>query len=171
MTTTMTLAAVALAGAAGCSTPKSWQLTGQNVAAQRAQRREEAAKVYESHRDMAQYEAAIGRWESGDPFSCESQLRSLLGRNPKHVLARRALADLALERGDVTAAERELRAALQAAPDDAQTHHSLALLLELQQRPSEAQPHFAQAAQLAPDNPLYQLSLAAPAAQPSPARF
>ncbi len=144
--------------ASGCALPKPWQKsTGADVAPLRGTRRDQAMKQFEQHRDSAQYLAAMDRWKAGDTFTCEAELRALVGRNPKHLEARQALADLALERGDTTKAETELRELLKIAPEDAQTHHSLGLLLHSQQRDTEAQEHLAKAATLAPDNMLYQL--------------
>lgn len=153
------LAAAALA-ASGCAMPKWNKLgkpTGEDVTPLRAERREAALQRFDTHRDNAQYQAAIDRWKEGDPFTCEAQLRSLVNRNPKHLPSRRALADLALERGDAAAAEKELRELLAIAPNDAQTHHSLGLLLESQDRADEARQYLLRAAELAPDNELFQL--------------
>ena len=130
------------------------------------ERRDDAMRQFEVHRDTAQYQAAMDRWQAGDPFTCEAQLRSLVSRNPKHMKAQRALADLAMERGDAEAAEAQLRELLKLEPDDAQTHHSLGLLLELRQQHEESRQHLAKAAELAPDNTLYQLCLPE---QPKPA--
>lgn len=156
--------------ASGCALPKPWQKsTGADVAPLRGTRRDQAMKQFEIHRDTAQYQAAMDRWKAGDTFTCEAELRALVGRNPQHFEARRALADLALERGDAAKAETELRELLKLAPDDAQTHHSLGLLLQSQQRETEAQEHLAKAATLAPDNMLYQLcAQPEPSAAPAP---
>ncbi|HTN77219.1 MAG TPA: tetratricopeptide repeat protein [Pirellulaceae bacterium] len=143
----------------GCATPAFLQKTGADVAPQRSDRREVAVRRFEAQRDTAQYHAAIERWSSGDPFTCEAQLRGLVARNPKSLEARRALADMALERGDSAGAEAELRELLELAPDDAQTHHSLGLLLESTDRAEESRKHLTQAAKLDPDNTLYQLCL------------
>lgn len=155
--------------ASGCSLPKPWQKsTGADVAPLRGTRREQALKQFEVHRDSAQYLAAMDRWKAGDTYTCEAELRSLVGRNPQHLEARQALADLALERGDAAKAEAELRELLKVAPNDAQTHHSLGLLLQSLQREPEAQEHLTKAATLAPDNMLYQLC-AQPASSATPA--
>jgi predicted Zn-dependent protease len=126
---------------------------------ERQARREQAIKQFEGHRNSAQYEAAMDRWKAGDPFTCEAQLRSIVGRDPQHLDSRRALADLAMERGDEAAAETQLREILKASPDDAPTHHSLGLLLQSTDRPEEAQKHLARAIELDPGNTLYRLSL------------
>ncbi len=154
----------------GCALPKPWQKsTGADVAPLRGARRDQAMKQFEVHRDSAQYMAAMERWKSGDAFTCEAQLRALVGRNPQHVEARQALADLAMERGELAKAETELRELLKVVPDNAQTHHSLGLLLQSQQRETEAQEHLAKAATLAPDNMLYQLcAQPEPSAAPAP---
>lgn len=147
----------ALAG--GCATPMPWAKKSPDVAPARAERREEALKRFEEHRDEAQYAAAMERWTAGDPDTCEAQLRSLVARNPKHLPARRALADMLLDKGNPAQAEAELVAILEFAPDDAQTQHSLGLLLESQGRFDQAHVHLARAAEIAPDNTLYQLCL------------
>jgi predicted Zn-dependent protease len=149
--------------ASGCATPKLWKPSGSDVAPLRGQRREEALSRFDSHRDHAQYQAAMDRWRANDPFTCEAQLRGIVSRNPKHLEARQALADLTLDRGDTAAAEQELREILKVAPDDPQTHHSLGLLLQSLNREVEALPRLQKAAELAPDNTLYQLCV-----QPAP---
>lgn len=154
---TSTLAMVGMAS--GCARPNALQKPTVDVAAQRAQRRQQATRQFENQRDMAQYHAAMERWNAGDRHTCEAQLRGLVSRNPKHLEARRALADLALDQGDMLRAESELREVLALAPEDAQTHHSLGLLLESANRSGEAQQHLAKAAELAPDNTLFLLCL------------
>ena len=132
----------------------------------RGQRRDEALQRFDRHRDNAQYQAAMERWRSNDPFTCEAQLRGIVRRNPEHLEARQALADLMLDRGDAAAAEQELRELLKVSPDNPQTHHSLGLLLQSLDRDPEAQPHLQRAAELAPDNTLYQLCVQPPKAVP-----
>jgi predicted Zn-dependent protease len=158
----MALSAVCLA-ACGCAAPKIWKPSGPDVAPLRGQRRVEALQRFDAHRDSAQYQAAMDRWRSNDAFTCEAQLRGIVRRNPNHLEARQALADMMLDRGDTAAAEQELRELLKIAPDDPQTNHSLGLLLQSLDREQEAQPHLIRAAELAPDNTLYQLC-----AQPAP---
>jgi len=125
----------------------------------RGERREQAMKQFEIHRDNAQYRAAIERWEAGDRFTCEAQLKGLVARNPKHMESRQALADLAMEHGDSVGAEEQLRELLKLAPDNPQTHHSLGLLLESQNKLDEARQHLKRAAELDPNSTLYQLCL------------
>ena len=156
------LCAVCL-GASGCATPKLWKPSGDDAAPLRGKRREEALARFDVHRDNAQYQAAMDRWRANDPFTCEAQLRGIIARNPEHLEARQALADLTLDRGDVVAAEQELRDLLKIAPDNPQTHHSLGLLLQSLDREAEALPHLKRAAELSPDNTLYQLCI-----QPEP---
>lgn len=142
----------------GCATsPFRAPSTELDPGAKRAAQHEEMLKQFEARRDAAQFLAAMDRWRDGDPFTCEAQLRSLVTRNPDHLEGRRALADLALERGDVAQAETELRSLLVSAPDDAHTHHSLGLLLDMTGRSTEAKPHLARAAELSPDNTFFQL--------------
>jgi Flp pilus assembly protein TadD len=142
----------------GCAAPKFLSKT-KDVAPMRGERRDEAMRQFEVHRDNAEYQAAMERWTSGDPFTCEAQLRGLVTRNPKHLAGRQALADLAMERGDGEAAEQQLRDLLKIAPDDPQTHHSLGLLLAARDQTDEARQHLSRAAELAPDNTLYQLCM------------
>lgn len=125
----------------------------------RGDRREQAMKQFEVHRDTAQYKAALERWEAGDRLTCEAQLKGLVARNPQHLESRQALADLAMERGDMAAAEEQLRELLKLAPGNPQTHHSLGLLLESQQKTADAQQHLRRAAELDPGNTMYQLCL------------
>jgi predicted Zn-dependent protease len=142
----------------GCAMPRFVSPTGPDAAGLRGERRAHAIEQFETHRDTAQFQAAMDRWRTGDSITCESQLRALVARKPNHLEARRALADLALERGDDAAAEQELRAALAIVPDDAPTHHALGLLLESSGRGGEADQHFRRAATLEPANALFQLT-------------
>ncbi len=142
---------------AGCGTSHTWLNPSAKDTPSREERREDALRRFEQHRDEAQFAGAMERWQSGDPNTCQAQLTSIVARNPKHLLARRALADLAMERGNVAQAESELRAILEIAPDDAPTQHSLGLLLESLNRTQEARVHLMRAAELVPDNTLYQL--------------
>jgi predicted Zn-dependent protease len=152
----------------GCSAPRFLKRpTGPDVSPARAERRAQATKQFEAHYDTALYEAAMDRWQSGDAAGCEAQLRGLLGRNPQHLAGRRALADLAMERGDTVAAEKELRDLLALASEDAQTHHSLGMLLESLGRFDEAQVELRRASELSPENGLYQLCLQNYPAAPS----
>jgi predicted Zn-dependent protease len=155
--------------ASGCAASKFWKPSGSDIAPLRGQRREEALSRFDAHRDNAQYQAAMDRWRANDPFTCEAQLRGIVRRNPQHLEARQALADLMLDRGDAAAAERELRELLTVAPDNPQTHHSLGLLLQSLDRDEEAAPFLLRAAELAPDNTLYQLCVQPPAAPVTPA--
>lgn len=148
-----------LAVTSGCAFPKMWKPPADEVAQKREKQREQQVHKFEEQRDSAQYLAAIERWTSGDPDTCEAQLRVIVTRNPKHIQSRRALADMALERGQVAQAEAELRELLAMKPDDPQTHHSLGLLLEAEQRQSEAREHLARAAELDPENLIFQLCL------------
>jgi Flp pilus assembly protein TadD len=143
---------------AGCAMPK-FQKAPQQIdpAEKRAAHRDEMLRHFEERRDSAQFLAAMDRWREGDPFTCEAQLRSLITRSPNHLEGRRALADLALERGDVAHAEAELRSLLGIAPEDAHTLHSLGLLLDMTGRREEARAHLSRAAELSPENTFFQL--------------
>jgi predicted Zn-dependent protease len=160
--------AVVCLGACGCAAPKLWKPGGADVAPLRGQRRDEALQRFDAHRDSAQYQAAMDRWRANDAITCEAQLRGIVRRNPKHLEARQALADMMLDRGDTAAAEEELRELLKIAPDDPQTHHSLGLLLQSLDRNEEGQPHLVRAAELAPDNTLYQLCAQPALGRPNP---
>lgn len=149
---------LALVTMCGCTGTGLGRKSG-NVGPLRDERREQAMRQFETHRDTAQYKSAIECWRTGDRFTCEAQLKSLVARNPKHLEARQALADLAMEHGDLSAAEEQLRELLKQAPNDPQTHHSLGLLLESQEKHDEAQQHLRRAAELDPDSTLYQLCL------------
>lgn len=161
--TLLVAAAMLCLGASGCATPKLWKPSGNDAAPLRGQRRDEALARFDTHRDNAQYQAAMERWRANDRFTCEAQLRGIVARNPKHIEARQALADLMLDGGDTAAAEQELRDILKVAPEGPQTHHSLGLLLQSLDREAEALPYLQRAAELAPDNTLYQLCV-----QPAP---
>lgn len=149
---------IAIVAAVGCAGTGLKRQSG-DVAPVREDRREEAMRKFETHRDNAQYQAALECWRMGDRLTCEAQLKSLLSRNPKYRDARQALADLAIEQGDAAGAESQLRELLKQSPNEPQTHHSLGLLLESQNRHEESLTHLRRAAELDPDSMLYQLCL------------
>ena len=95
----------------------------------REDRKAAVIENFERRRDQTQYQAALSRWNQGDPAGCEKLLVSLVARRPDIRDARRLLADVCLDHDDLPAAEAHLRILLEQDPDDAQTHHSLGLLL------------------------------------------
>lgn len=95
-------------------------------------------------RDEAQCDQAVKLWQEGRPHEGTQLLNQVLARNPNQPLARRLLADLALEQGDAAQAERLLVSLLQQDPNDSAARASLAWLYESQGRQAEAQPLFEQ---------------------------
>ena len=69
-------------------------------------------------------------------------LSQVLARHPEQPLARRLLADLALESGDVQKAEHLLVELIKDHPDDEAARAALAWLYASQNREEEAQPLF-----------------------------
>src|SRR3954451_5142116 len=71
----------------------------------REERAAEAVKSFEEHRDTAQLEAALDRWNQGDAARAEAMLTVIVNRRPDHVEARMRLGEMLWSRGDAAAAE------------------------------------------------------------------
>jgi predicted Zn-dependent protease len=95
-------------------------------------------------RDQAQCSQAMTLWQEGKTEEGRKLLEQVLVRNPSQPLARRLLADLALERGDTDEAERLLVELVRQQPDDQAARASLAWLYESQGREAEASALFEQ---------------------------
>jgi Flp pilus assembly protein TadD len=143
------LALVASLTCAGCAAWRE-QMQTTDVAVQRAQRQAEAIQSFETHRDEAQLQAALDRWQQGDTSGCEARLRSLLARHPENAQVRLRLGELLWVRGDAQQAEAELRQVLTLRPDSVEAHHLLGMLLAETGRSGEADSDAARAAELDP---------------------
>lgn len=95
-------------------------------------------------RDEAQCAQALALWQDGRPAEGRHLLDEVLSRNPQQPLARRLLADLAVERGDFAQAEKLLLDLLNEQPNDQSARASLAWLYESQGREHEARELFQQ---------------------------
>lgn len=95
-------------------------------------------------RDQAQCSQATKLWQEGKTEASQKLLEQVLARNPNQPLARRLLADLALERGDMQEAERLLVELVRQQPGDQAARASLAWLYESQGREAEARSLFEQ---------------------------
>lgn len=147
-----------LACPAGCASfPHSKDSTAVK-AETREERKAAVVENFERRRDQTQYQAALSRWNQGDPTGCEKMLEALVARRPDFRDARRFLSDVCLDRNDLPAAESHLRILLEQDPEDSQTHHSLGLLLEETGRREEALHHLDRAVALEPNCELYTLS-------------
>lgn len=142
---------------AGCA---GWEshLIAPSVTPQRAARKTEAVRTFETHRDAAQVSAALDRWQSGDAVGCEAMLAAVVTRCPDYADARLQLGQVLWSRGDAAAAEPHLRAVLEKEPERAEAHHALGLLLDGSGRSDEARQHFSRAWELEPDNDIYRLT-------------
>ena len=69
-------------------------------------------------RDQAQCTQAMALWQEGKPDESRKLLEQILARNSRQPLARRLLADLAVERGDAGEAERLLVELVRQHPED-----------------------------------------------------
>ena len=103
-----------------------------------------AIQRIEAVRDQAQCDQAISLWQQGRIADSRQLLSQVLARNPDQPLARRLLADLALESGNVPEAERLLVELLGDHPDDQAARAALAWLYESQDRAQESQQLFKQ---------------------------
>lgn len=95
-------------------------------------------------RDQAQCAQALSLWQQGKSSECRQLLEQILARTPDYCEARRLLADLALEAGQVQEAEQLLLGLITDHPDDTAAQAALAWLYESQGREQEAQMLFKQ---------------------------
>jgi len=95
-------------------------------------------------RDQAQCAQALSLWQQDKPEEGRKLLEQILARNPEQPLARRLLADLALEAGDAPEAERLLVELLNDHPEDQAARAALAWLYESQGRERESHSLFQQ---------------------------
>jgi Flp pilus assembly protein TadD len=142
---------------AGCAGWES-RLIAPAVTPKREERKSEAVRTFETHRDAAQVSAAIDRWRNGDVTGCEAMLESVVARVPDYADARLQLGQVLWSRGNAAAAEPHLRAVLESQPDRAEAHHALGLLLDGTGRADEARQHHARAADIEPANEVYRLT-------------
>jgi Tfp pilus assembly protein PilF len=145
-----------LLAATGCA---GWKQKVQppTITASRADRAAEAIRTFEQHRDTAQLEAALDRWNQGDVQGAEATIATILSRRPDYADARLRLAEILWSRLDPSA-EPHLRAVLETQPDRADAHHALGLLLDGTGRSDEGRQHFVKAAELEPENEIYRLT-------------
>jgi predicted Zn-dependent protease len=95
-------------------------------------------------RDQAQCAQALSLWQQGKSAESRQLLEQVLARTPDQREARRLLADLALEAGEVQQAEQLLLRLIDDHPDDTAAQAALAWLYESQGREGEAQMLFKQ---------------------------
>jgi len=97
-----------------------------------------AVQRIDAARDQAQCDQAVLLWEQDRPAQAQQLLEQVLTRNPQQPLARRLLADMALEQGDTAMAETLLLDLLREFPDDHAARASLAWLYDSLGRTTEA---------------------------------
>lgn len=145
-----------LATMLGCSTFSSLKsLNERDISAERRKRNEAAAQQFEKARDMAEFEAAQGRWHERDSKGCRERLQNLLARNPQHLDARLLLAEVLLSEHRGEEAIRCLEPAIKDHADDARVQYTMGLVLDAAGQTDRAMSYYQQAARLEPDNELY----------------
>src|SRR5262249_23945917 len=85
----------------------------------REERAAEAVKSFEEHRDAAQVEAALDRFNQGDAARAEAMLSAVVNRRPDNAEARMRLGEVLWSRGDAAAAEPHFRTVLDLDPNRA----------------------------------------------------
>jgi tetratricopeptide (TPR) repeat protein len=161
MMRTRTLACVAicvlLALDAGCSIihlPRS--ITEGDATPKRKKRSEECVRQLEQQRDLAEYEAAKGRWvQQRDAKGCREGLEMLLARKPQHRDARLLMVELLLTENDSRGAYQHAKAALDACPNDAQVRYVMGVVKDAQGKNAEALAFYEQANEMEPGNETY----------------
>ena len=127
-------------------------------AAELQRRKKMVAQEFDSQRDRAQYQAAMGRWQQDDVAGCRQALAILLARNPDHREGHLLAAQVDLSDNKPKAALEHARHVLVAFPNDAEAHYEAALALDAMGQMADALPHYEQAARLAPDEDAYRAS-------------
>ena len=149
MCRTAFLAAITLS-TCGCAGFRFPTPDTQDVAKQRAERKEEFVREFETNRDRAQFHAAQQRWQEGDAKAAHQLLEPLLVRRSDHAEAHLLMAEVIFE-SEPQAAVEHAQQAVRTKPKDPQAHHTLAVLLEASGRSEEAKLHFTEAVRLDPD--------------------
>ena len=142
------------AGCAGLGVPHPLP---PDMAEKRQDRAEEAAREFESKRDLAELHAALAHWNQGDVAASEEVLRRLLERNPNHGEARLLMAEVCRADNRPQAAHEQVQQALAAHPDDAQVQYATGLLMDATGQDDTALAYYERAAELEPDHELYAL--------------
>ena len=122
------------------------------------QRKREAVEAFEQKRDVAQFQAALSRWQQGDARGAQEGLKLLLSRNPRHENAGVLLAEILLDEQRPQEARDQIERVLREHPNSAAGHHALAMLLESQRDLQNALKHYREAMKLEPRNQTYKLS-------------
>jgi Tfp pilus assembly protein PilF len=162
---------------AGCAATKAFGPPEDDVHAQRVKRDAETTRRFSSHRDMAEFEAAMDRWNQQDVKGCRDQLDRLLARNPDHRDARLLMADVLVARRQPHEALSQVRQALKAHPTDPDVQYAMGLMLDANGQGGEALSYYERAAKAEPSNEAYAMSYRTareaaarpPAAPPPPA--
>jgi Flp pilus assembly protein TadD len=152
------LAAALALSATGCASLTNRTGTGEDIHALRVERQQKVLAEFESRRDAAQFQAAMGRLRCGDVANARSMLETIVDRNEKYLPARLALAEISLEANQASLALEHAQYVVAAAPKEAAPLHVQGLALEALGRTDEALASLQQAVDLAPENEVYRLS-------------
>ncbi len=142
-----------MAALLGCSALKP--SSEGDVSLQRKQRNEAAAREFDKARDLAEFEAAQGRWHEHDAKGCRERLEALLARNPQHLDSRLLLAEVLLADRRTQEAIRCLEPALTTHAHDPRVQYTMGLVLDTAGQTDRALSYYQQAARLEPTNELY----------------
>ena len=144
---------------AGCAALPAASPQPPDVHAESAERKEATAREFEQKRDLAQYQAALARFQQNDTPGCQKTLQDLLQRSPQHYEARLLRAELMLLAGELQQTKEQLEELLNERPEDAAARHMAGLLLEAQDNLPGAVGQYEQAVRFAPENQAYRTTL------------
>jgi tetratricopeptide (TPR) repeat protein len=122
------------------------------------ERHSETVRNFESRRDNAQLQGALARFRSGNTAEAQDLIGVIVKRNPEHLAARIAMAELLLMQDNPEEALQHLEFVAKRAPNDVSTKHLLGVAHEALGQMDVALACYQQAAKLEPQNEIYQTS-------------
>jgi len=142
----------------GCSNLQLPDQTTETITQKRKRRSEETVRSFETQRNSAEYQAALGHWHQNNPRACEEMLGRLLKRNPQHRDARTLLAEIRLAQNRPAEAFEHVERALRDHPEDAQIRHTAGRVLDAAGYPVGALAYYERATRMEPTDESYALS-------------
>ncbi len=146
---------VLLVLAAGCAALDVPDPLAPDVAGKRRRRTDEVAQEFESRRDRAELQAALEELDRGELDASERRVRCLLERNPRHLGARRLMAQLRLADDPSHVGIARVEEMPPPRSQDADVEYATGLLLEATGQGENALAYYERASELEPDSELH----------------